>query len=102
MVLFDDVTDEYHECGFENLHMSDKFFRDAYNRTKKYNCMASLPSLGEDYLHLLCKRNYITERSKKKCEVLSLQMSLLEIVSAHNLFLCMFTILNLFISFQWQ
>ena len=27
--------------------------------------MASRASLGKDYLHLLCKRNHITERSKK-------------------------------------
>ena len=35
MALFDDVTDEYHECGVENLYMYAKFFRDAYNHTKK-------------------------------------------------------------------
>ena len=64
--------------------------------------MASLASLGEDYLHILCKRNNIKERNKKKYEVLSLQLSLLEIVSAHHLLLCLFNILNLFISFQWQ
>ena len=52
--------------------------------------MASLASLGEDYLHLLFKRNYITERSKKKYEVLSLQLSLLKIVSAHHLLLFLY------------
>ena len=101
MALFDDVTNEYHECGVDNLYMSAKICRDAYNHTKK-NCMASLASIVEDYLHLLCKRNYITERSKKKYEVLSLQLSLLSIVSAHHLLLCLFMILNLLISFQWQ
>ena len=35
MALFDDVTDEYHECGVDNLYMSAKFCRDAYNHTKK-------------------------------------------------------------------
>ena len=35
MALFDDVTDEYHECGVDNLYMSAKSCRDAYNHTKK-------------------------------------------------------------------
>ena len=35
MALFDDATDEYHECGFEKLYMYAKFFRDAYNHTNK-------------------------------------------------------------------
>ena len=35
MALFDDVTDEYHGCGVDKLYMSAKFFRDAYNHTKK-------------------------------------------------------------------
>ena len=35
MDLFDDVTDEYHECGVDNLYMAAKFFIDAYNHTKK-------------------------------------------------------------------
>ena len=35
MSLFDKVTDEYHECGVDNLYMSAKFCRDAYNHPKK-------------------------------------------------------------------
>ena len=35
MALFDDVTDEYHECGVDNLYVSAKFCRDTYNHTKK-------------------------------------------------------------------
>ena len=35
MALFDDVTDEYHDCGVDNLYMSAKFCRDSYNHTKK-------------------------------------------------------------------
>ena len=37
MDLFDEVTDEYHECGVDNLHMSAKFCRDAYTHRKKIN-----------------------------------------------------------------
>ena len=29
MALFDEVTDEYHECGVDNMYMSEKFCRDA-------------------------------------------------------------------------
>ena len=46
MALFDDVTDEYHECVVDKLYMSAKFCRDAYNHTRKINCMTSLASLG--------------------------------------------------------
>ena len=35
MALFDEVTDEYHECGVDNLYMSEIFFRDAYTHLKK-------------------------------------------------------------------
>ena len=35
MALFDDVTDEYHECVVDNLYMYAKFCRDAYNHAKK-------------------------------------------------------------------
>ena len=35
MALFDDVTGEYHECGVDNLYMSAKFCREAYNHTNK-------------------------------------------------------------------
>ena len=35
MALFDDVTDEYHKCGVENLYMSNTFCRYAYNNTKQ-------------------------------------------------------------------
>ena len=35
MALFDEVNDEYHECGVDNLYMSAKFFRDAYTYPKK-------------------------------------------------------------------
>ena len=35
MALFDEVTDEYHECGIDNMYMSEKFCRDAYTHLKK-------------------------------------------------------------------
>ena len=35
MSLFDTVTNEYHECGVDNLYMSAKFCRDTYNHPKK-------------------------------------------------------------------
>ena len=35
MALFDEVTDEYHECGVDNLYMSEKFCRDAYTHLNK-------------------------------------------------------------------
>ena len=35
MYLFDEVEDEYHECGVDNLYMSAKFCKDAYNHEKK-------------------------------------------------------------------
>ena len=98
MGFFDDVTDKYHECGVENLYMSDKFFRDAYNHTKKLHGVTrksgrGLPaSIMQDELH--------NRKEQEKYELLSLQMSLLAIVSAHHLLVCLFTILNLFIYFQ--
>ena len=35
MFLFDGLTFKYHECGVDNLYMSAKFCRDAYNHTYK-------------------------------------------------------------------
>ena len=37
MALFDEVTDEYHECGVDNLYMSAKLCRDAYTYLNKIN-----------------------------------------------------------------
>ena len=37
MDLFNEVTDEYHECGVDNLYIFEKFFRDAYTHPKKIN-----------------------------------------------------------------
>ena len=35
MVIFDEVTDDYHDCSIDNLHMFEKFCRDAYTHPKK-------------------------------------------------------------------
>ena len=35
MYLFDSCDDEYHICGVDNLYMSAKFCRDAFNHSKK-------------------------------------------------------------------
>ena len=35
MAIFDEVTDEYHECGVDNMYMSTNFCRDAYTHPKK-------------------------------------------------------------------
>ena len=37
MALFDDVINEYYECGVGNLYMSAKFCRYAYTHRKKIN-----------------------------------------------------------------
>ena len=37
MALFDEVTDEYHECGVDNMYISTKFCRDAYTHPKEIN-----------------------------------------------------------------
>ena len=34
MILFDSVQDKYHKCGLDNLYISAKFYRDAYNHPK--------------------------------------------------------------------
>ena len=35
MSLFDSLTDQFHECGMDNLYMSAKFCKDAYNHPAK-------------------------------------------------------------------
>lgn len=36
MNLFNTVTDDCYECGVDNVYMSAKFCRDAYNHPKKF------------------------------------------------------------------
>ena len=35
MTLFDEFTDEYYECGVDNLYISTKIYGDAYNHPQK-------------------------------------------------------------------
>ena len=37
MSLVDELNDEYHECGVDNMYMPANFCRDAYTHPKKIN-----------------------------------------------------------------
>ena len=83
--------------------MSAKFCRDAYNHTKIIILHGVPRKSGRGFPESIMQEELhnIKEQEKVRGTVISADL-VGNSKCAHILFLCMFTIINLFISFQWN
>lgn len=66
MSLFDTVEDMYHECGVDNLYMSARFCREAYNHPKKIKLHGVARKSGRGLPDLILQQELQNKKEQDK------------------------------------